>query len=203
MRMPAYNAGAILEISALADTGLLDTIERAKAAGIGGQMFDVGEIQARIETLNSALRMTPGELELEIAAHEIHIAPRVLDRVKRSLSKPRAPYQLTDLTLAAMGRHFLEGPSRELRVDRVPEATVFFWVRRNSGRLVNHSEIGAELELPASAVSSAVRHLLEEGLVGSQHEPRDLTRYRYRALDFQGALKLVWPEKDPISARDV
>ena len=162
-------------------------------------MLDIDEINARIEEMNLAPRMTVKDLELEIAAHEIQIAPATLERVKQSLKTPREPYQLTDRTIVAMERSSLEGPPRELKLDRVPEITVFFWVRRNSGRLASHSEIGAELELPASDVSSAVGYLLDEGLVESQHEPRDLTRYSYRVLDFQGAMNLVWSEKATIS----
>ena len=156
------------------------------------------ELRAHIDALNLAPRMTVKDLELEIAAHEIQIAPATLERVKQSLSNPREPYQLTDRAIAAIERHS-ERPPRELKFGRVLEITVFFWIRRNSGRLASFSEIGAELEFSASAVSSAISYLLDEGLVESQHEPRDLTRYSYRVLDFQGAMQLVWSEKAAIS----
>ena len=162
-------------------------------------MLELDEIQAHIDTMNQAPRMTIDDLELEISRHQIQIAPRALERVKHSLSAPREPYQLSDRTIAAMERHSLEPPSRELKVDRVPEITVFFWIRRNSGRLASYSEIGDELELPASVILSAVGYLLDEGLIESQHEPRDVTRHSYRALDFQGAMGLVWGEKAAIS----
>ena len=159
-------------------------------------MLDLDEIRAHIETMNLAPRMTFKDLELEIAAHQIQIDPGVLERVKQSLKTPREPYQLTDRTIAAMEKRALAGPPREMKFDRVPEITVFFWTRRNPERLASHSEIGAELELSASAVSSAISYLLDEGLVESHHEPRDLTRYSYRVLDSRGFLKLVRAE-DP------
>ena len=202
MRIHAYNTGAILEISAMAGTALIDTIERAKDGGNRGQMLDVDEIRAHIETMNQAPRMSVEDLDRAIASQEIQLPPGVLDRVRQSLRTPREPYQLSDRTIAAIERRSLEARPRELKVDKVPEVKVFFWMRRNSGRLANHSEIGAELELPASAVSSAIRYLLDEGLVESHHEPRDLTRYSYRALSLQGVLNLVWPETSPTPALD-
>ena len=162
-------------------------------------MLDLDEINAHIEAMNLAPRMTVDDLNREIAAHQIQIAPRVLERVKRSLKTPREPYQLTDRTIAAIEKRALEGTPRDLKLDRVPEITVFFWARQNSGRLASFSEIGVELELSASVVSSAIQYLLDEGLVESQHAPRDLTRYSYRAMDFRRALGLVWGDKAAIS----
>lgn len=164
-------------------------------------MFE--EIRSHIENMNLAPRMSVEDLDRAIASHEIHIAPGVLDRVRQSLRESRESCQLSDRMIEAMERHSLEGPSRELKLDRVPEITVFFWVRRNSGRPASISEIGGEIDLSGPAVFSAITYLLDEGLVESQHEPRDLTRYRYRALDLQGVLELVWPEKASISASDV
>jgi len=166
-------------------------------------MLDVDEIQARLETMNQAPRMTIDELNDAIAAHEIQISPGVLERVRRSLREPRVPFQLDGRMIVAIERRSLEGPFRELVFGRVPEITVFFWTHRNPGRPASFSEIGAELGLSASEVSSAVGYLLDEGLVESRHEPRDLTRYRYEVIDFWGALNLFLPKPAPISASDV
>lgn len=157
------------------------------------------ELRAHIDALNQAPRMSIDDLDRAIELQEIRVASSTLKRVKQSLRATREPLQLSDRTIGAMERRSLEGPPRELTVDRVPEIKVFFWARRNSGRLASSSEIGAELELSESAVASAIRYLLDEGLVESQHEPRDLTRYRYRALDFRRAMGLVWVKKAAIS----
>jgi len=166
-------------------------------------MLDVDEIQAHLETMNQAPRMTLDELDDAIERQGIQISPGVLERVKQSLREPRAPVQLSDRTTAAIERRSLDAPLRELAVDKAQEIEVFFWMRRNPERSVGFSEIGAETGLSAFAVSSAVGYLLDEGLVESQHEPRDLTRYRYEVIDFRGALKLFIPKPVPISASDV